>query len=53
MRLRAVLIAGWLSVAGSWCLADETLYRYEGDVVPYDISAGWEIFNPCEDLCSD
>jgi len=33
--------------------ADETLYRYEGNVVPYDESAGWDIFNPCEDPCSE
>ena len=53
MRLRAVLIASWLSVAGSWCPADEVLYRYEGDVLPYDPAAGWIIANPCENQCSD
>ncbi len=32
--------------------ADETLYRYEGDVHPADPSAAWTVFNPCEDECS-
>ena len=40
-------------VFGSWASADETLYRYEGDVLPYDASAGWEIFNFCEAPCSE
>ena len=34
-------------------LADETLYRYEGDVPPSDPSAGWEEFNPCDPPCSE
>lgn len=35
--------------------ADDLLYRYEGDVLPYDESAGWELFNPCGDKgqCSE
>ena len=33
--------------------ADETLYRYEGDVLPLDPSAGWEEFNPCDPPCSE
>ncbi|MCH8241908.1 MAG: hypothetical protein IH897_04765, partial [Planctomycetes bacterium] len=33
--------------------ADETLYRYEGDVHPLDPSAGWEEFDPCEPPCSE
>ncbi len=33
--------------------ADDVLYRYEGNVVPYDKSAGWEIFNPCEPPCGE
>ena len=52
MLTRAVLIVSWLGVAEAVCQGDEVLYRYEGDVLPYDPSAGWEIFNPCEDLCS-
>ena len=38
---------------GSSAIADETLYRYEGNVLPYDVSAGWEIFDPCEPPCSE
>jgi hypothetical protein len=34
-------------------LADETLYRYEGEVVPYDESAGWLIADPCEGPCAE
>ncbi len=33
--------------------ADDVLYRYEGDVLPYDESAGWLIANPCEPPCSE
>jgi len=53
MVFRGLLGIVLSSVAVSCCLADETLYRYEGDVLPYDESAGWEIFNPCEDPCSE
>ena len=34
-------------------LADETLYRYEGDVHPLDPSTGWVIGNPCGPPCSE
>jgi len=53
MRLRIVAIAiVALSAVGS-ALADETLYRYEGEVLPHDESAGWLIFQPCEMPCSE
>jgi len=32
--------------------ADEVIYRYEGNVMPYDPSAEWENANPCEPPCS-
>jgi len=32
--------------------ADELLYRYEGDVLPFDESAGWRQFDSCLDTCS-
>ncbi len=32
--------------------ADNVLYRYEGDVLPYDPAAGWLIFDACEGVCS-
>ena len=34
-------------------MADETLYRYDGDVLPYDASAGWVIADPCEPPCDE
>jgi hypothetical protein len=33
--------------------ADELLYRYEGDVLPYDPSAGWAVYNACEQPCAE
>ncbi len=33
--------------------ADDVLYRYEGDVLPYDESAGWAIYDPCEGFCAE
>ena len=33
--------------------ADVLLYRYEGDVPPYDPSVGWINTNPCDPPCSD
>ena len=33
--------------------ADEPLYRYEGDVLPYDKSAGWIFGSYCEPPCSE
>jgi len=33
--------------------ADDTLYRYEGDVVPLDPQAGWVLADPCVPPCSE
>ena len=33
--------------------ADDLVYTYDGDVLPYDESAGWEIWNPCEGSCRE
>ena len=44
-----VLMAGVPTVTR----ADETLYRYEGNVAPYDPTAGWLIYNPCEPPCTE
>ena len=33
--------------------ADELLHRYEADVLPYDPSTGWELFDPCDRSCSE
>ncbi len=53
MRVQhAILILGVLMAAGP-LRGDGLLYRYEGDVVPYDPSAGWVIFDPCEGVCGE
>ncbi len=46
-----VLVAA-IGLTASGAAADDVLYRYEGDVLPYDESAGWINGNPCEDPCS-
>ena len=48
-------IAGILAAAitASTARADEVLYSYDGDVVPYDPSAGWEVSHPCEPPCAE
>ena len=43
-----LLLAGSLPVFG-----DGLLYRFEGDVLPYDPSAGWVIFQPCVGTCQE
>ncbi|MGB2986498.1 MAG: hypothetical protein WBE26_11515, partial [Phycisphaerae bacterium] len=52
MSLRGSLILTAFCAAAHHCVADELLYRYEGDVVPYDESAGW-LDGLCEDPCSE
>lgn len=39
--------------AGHNVRSDELLYRYEGDVLPYDPAAGWLIVDPCDPPCSE
>jgi len=48
-----VLLAslGVFATAGD-TLADEVIHRYEGNVLPYDESAGWEGY-PCEYPCTE
>ncbi len=50
-RIGVILVV--LAACVSGVAADETVYRYEGDVSPCDPSAGWICGNPCEDECSD
>jgi len=50
-RVLAIAIVAFSAVIPS--RADETLHRYEGDVLPYDESAGWLIFDPCESPCME
>ena len=33
--------------------ADNVLYRYEGDVLPYDESAGWQVFDEYDNACTE
>ncbi len=49
--LKATILG--ISFGGLSSLADEALYQYEGDVVPYDESAGWIIADPCDPPCSE
>ncbi len=51
MRLRYHIVALTVAAGLSYALADETLYRYEGDVHPTDESAGWVVGNLCDDPC--
>jgi hypothetical protein len=44
--LQQVAIA--LSLIAVGTLADDSLYRGEGDVLPYDGSSAWQVYNPCE-----
>ena len=53
MFLRNLSVAVLIGCLVSPALADEVLYRYEGDVFPYDPSGGWAVYDPCEDPCSE
>ncbi len=53
MLLRNIAIVALTCLAVSPAAADQVLYRYEGDVLPYDKSAAWRVFDPCEDPCSE
>ncbi len=53
MPTRIILIAVAAVTTTVVVQADEVLYRYEGNVVPYDASAEWLIFDPCEPPCSE
>ena len=52
-------VGGWLVIAvavlsaAGGARADVLLYRWEGDVLPHDKSAGWLIFDACDDPCSE
>ena len=53
MSFRAAFMAVVVFCAVSPACADEVLYRYEGDVLPYDPSAGWVIADACETVCTE
>jgi hypothetical protein len=52
MLFRSLFVAVSLSFAVA-ARADVTSYRYEGDVLPYDPSAGWQVFNSCDPPCTE
>ena len=52
MRGYAVVLSFGVFVCGS-AIGDDLLYRYEGDVLPYDPTAGWVAADPCEPPCSE
>ena len=49
---RAVLVIVVVITGPGLCLADDVLYRYEGNVLPYDPSAGW-LDGLCDYPCSE
>ncbi len=53
MFFRTACLAVVLAVLASATRADEVLYSYEGYVLPHDESAGWLIFDACEEPCSE
>ena len=53
MAFRGLIIVLVLGGVALWCAADDVLYRYEGDVLPYDESAGWIVANPCDGACQE
>ncbi len=53
MSVVRILTGLLVLVSATVAQADELLYRYECDVVPYDPSAGWVIANACEQACSE
>ena len=53
MSPRVPSIAVVLVVGVTPTLADEVLYSYDANVLPHDESAGWIIFDPCEDPCNE
>lgn len=50
---RLGVVSAVLVVVAARAVADDTLYRYEGKVLPDDPSAGWAVFNACEDPCAE
>jgi len=52
MRNLFILTVISLQAMSDKTVADELLYNYECDVVPWDPSAGWQIFQACEGFCT-
>ena len=52
MRLPRLSLLFALAVLATQVLGDDIIHRYEGDVLPYDESAGW-MGVPCEEVCEE
>ncbi len=52
-RATATILCGLtvLVVAVVPAFADDVWYRYEGDVLPHDVAAGWTVYDPCDGVC--
>ncbi len=47
------LLVVLLAVSPVSVLADDVLYRYEGDVMPTDPAEGWHVAHACESPCTE
>ncbi len=51
---KPIVFAAWaVALFAVSIRADEALYRYEGDVIPQNPSAGWTVFQPCVETCQE
>jgi len=48
----AILAMAWLSLIPP-AHADQVTFAYEGDVLPSDPTSGLEVYNPCDQACSE
>ena len=53
MSCRTLAVVAVLCLAVPQAGADELLYQYVGDVLPYDESAGWAVHDACESVCKE
>ncbi len=51
---KAIVFVAWaVAMFAVSTRADETLFRYEGDVLPLDPAGGWIEFQPCTGYCNE
>ena len=53
MRRRLIAVVLVATSHATITFGDDILHRYEGDVPPYDESAGWNNYGPCVYPCSE
>ncbi len=53
MPRRCAIIFLFLMVVEDVARPDEALYRFEGDMLPYDPTAGWLVFAVCDVDCTE